>query len=75
MGQTETGKYIILAGILIMILGIIYYYFGNLFSWMGKLPGDIKYDSGSTKVFFPITTCILITVLLNLVIYLVKRFL
>lgn len=75
MGQTEVGKYIIIVGIILLIIGVIYYFFGHLFSWLGHLPGDIRYENGGTKVFFPITTCIVITVVLNVVIYLVKKFL
>lgn len=75
MNQSEAAKYIIIAGAILIIIGLIYYFFGNLFSWLGKLPGDIRYESGNTKVFFPIVTCIVITVILNLVIYLIKRYL
>lgn len=75
MSQTETGKYIIIGGAILIIIGIIYYFFGNFFSWLGKLPGDIRYESGNSKIFFPITTCIVVTILINLVIYLIKRYL
>lgn len=75
MNQIETGKYIIIAGAILIIIGLAYYFFGNLFSWLGKLPGDIRYESGNSKVFFPITTCIVITILLNLIMYLIKRLL
>jgi H+/Cl- antiporter ClcA len=75
MHQTEAAKYIIIAGILLIIVGLAYYYFGNLFGWLGKLPGDIRYESGSSKVFFPITTCIVITIIINIIIYLIKRYL
>ncbi len=75
MNQTDTGKYIIIAGAALILVGLIYYFFGNLFSWLGKLPGDIRYESGNTKIFLPITTCIIITIILNLVIYLIKRYL
>ena len=75
MNQIETGKYIIIAGAILIIIGLASYFFGNLFSWLGKLPGDIRYESGNSKVFFPITTCIVITILLNLIIYLIKRLL
>jgi Protein of unknown function (DUF2905) len=75
MNQTAIGRYIIFAGAIIIGLGLIYYFYGNLFSWMGKLPGDIRYEAGNTKVFFPITTCIVITIILNIAIYLAKKFL
>jgi hypothetical protein len=75
MNHSETGKYIIIGGAIILLIGLIYFYFGQYFGWLGKLPGDIRYETGSTKIFFPITTCILLTIILNLVIYLIKRLL
>lgn len=75
MNQIETGKYIIIAGAILIIIGLAYYFFGNLFSWLGKLPGDSRYEFGNSKVFFPITTCIVITILLNLIMSLIKRLL
>ena len=74
MNQNEIGKYIILGGIILVVIGVVYYYYGSIFNWQGKLPGDIRYESGNSKVFFPITTCIVVTIFLNVVIYLVKRF-
>jgi len=61
------GKYLIYIGIAIVFLGIILYYFPNAFKWFGKLPGDIRIERENSKFYFPITTMILISVLLNVI--------
>jgi hypothetical protein len=42
-------------------------------SWFGRLPGDIRYSSGNTRVFFPITTMIILSVVLSLLMYVLRR--
>ena len=64
----EIGKYIILAGILLIVVGGLYYYFGNLFSWFGRLPGDIRIEKENYSFFAPITSMILISVVVSVLI-------
>ncbi|MBA3900425.1 MAG: DUF2905 domain-containing protein [Bacteroidetes bacterium] len=71
----QTGKYIILAGITIVFLGIMVYFFGNKFGWFGNLPGDIRYERENVRIYFPITTMILISLILILLLWLGRRFL
>jgi len=73
--QTVAGKYIIAAGILIILVGVMIYFFGNKFSWVGSLPGDIKINKPGFKFYFPLTTMLLISAIINVILYLVKRFL
>ena len=64
------AKLLIGLGIVIVIVGIIWLLLPSAFSWLGNLPGDIKYKSGNTRVYFPVVTMIIIsivaTILLNL---------
>ena len=64
------AKLLIGLGIVLVIVGIIWLLLPSAFSWLGNLPGDIKYKSGNTRVYFPIVTMIIIsivaTILLNL---------
>jgi len=46
----------------------------NVFSWFGKLPGDIHIETESTKVMFPLTSMILISIGLSLVISLINKY-
>ncbi|MFA5629558.1 MAG: DUF2905 domain-containing protein [Dehalococcoidales bacterium] len=70
------GKYLIVIGIFIAILGIIIM-FWNKILLLGKLPGDIFIDKGNFKFFFPITTGIIIsvviTVFINIIIKLIGK--
>lgn len=73
--NSNFGKYTILAGLSITAIGLLIYFLGDKLNWIGKLPGDINWTSGKTKIYFPVVTMILLSLLLNLIIYLIKRFL
>jgi len=70
----QIGKYIIIAGILIVAIGVIYYFFGNAFRWIGRLPGDIRIEGKNTRVYFPIVTMIVVSIILTIVVNLIKKF-
>ena len=67
--DNQVGKYLILIGGLILVLGIIIYFFGSNLKWIGHLPGDIRIERGNFRFYFPLTTLIL----LNLLIFLILR--
>jgi hypothetical protein len=68
----QIGKYVIIAGGLVVLMGIIIYFFGNKLSFFGRLPGDIRIEKESGSFYFPITTCILISVIISLVVRLIQ---
>ena len=68
------GKYLIIGGLILVLVGTLVYFFWDKLNWLGKLPGDIRYENGNTKIYFPVATMILLSLLLNLVLYLIKRF-
>ena len=49
-------------GCALVLLGVAVQFVPGLFSWLGKLPGDIRYEKGNFKLFFPLATMILISV-------------
>ena len=55
------GKILIVVGIISVIAGLVLQFAPQTFSWFGKLPGDIRYEKGNLKFFFPITTMILLS--------------
>jgi hypothetical protein len=59
-------------GALLAVAGLLIYWGG--FSWFARLPGDIRYESESTRVFVPITSMILISILLTVPLNLARRF-
>lgn len=64
----EIAKWVIAAGILIAVIGVVGYYFGGVFSWFGRLPGDIRVEKENFSFYFPLTSMILISLLLSLII-------
>ena len=73
--DSNTGKYIILAGCLIIAIGIIVYFFHDKLHWIGRLPGDIRIERENFRFYFPITTMILFSLVASAIIFVVKRWL
>jgi hypothetical protein len=71
--DSNTGKYIIVAGVLIIILGVVVYFFHDKLQWLGRLPGDIRIERENFKFYFPITTMILLSVVATIVIYVIRK--
>ncbi len=70
----QTGKYIILAGLLIVIAGMLIYFFHDKLNWFGKLPGDFRYEKENFKFYFPLTTMIIISLVVTLLINFLRKF-
>jgi hypothetical protein len=68
----ELGLSLVGLGALLAVAGLLIYWGG--FSWFGRLPGDIRYETESTRVYVPITSMILLSLLLTLIFNLVRRF-
>lgn len=71
----QTGKYIIVFGIVVILVGAIVYFFGNKLHWIGRLPGDIRIERENFRFYFPLTTMILFSVLLTLTVNLLRKIL
>lgn len=71
MEPRSLGLLIIGAGVVIAAVGVVVYFGG--FSWFGRLPGDIRYEGESTRVFIPITSMLLASLLLTLLLNLLRR--
>ena len=63
-------KILIILGIVILVIGLLYPYIKKL--GLGQLPGDIMFKSGNSTFFFPIVTCIIISVVLTIIFNLFK---
>jgi uncharacterized membrane protein len=70
----SAGKYIILIGIILVILGLIVHFAGNSLNWLGRLPGDIRIEKENHRVFIPVTSMILISIILTIIINLIRKF-
>jgi hypothetical protein len=69
----EIGKYIFLIGIVLVVFGALAWRFPNIFQWVGKLPGDISIRKGSFSLYFPIVTCVVVSILLTIISWLFRR--
>lgn len=67
----QLGKIIIVFGILLIIIGLLVSFGGKI--GLGKLPGDIYIDKGNIKFFFPITSSIIISIILSLLFKLFRK--
>jgi hypothetical protein len=72
--QFNWGKLLIYIGLTIALLGVIITSIDINFNWFGNLPGDIKIDKENFELFFPITSMIIVTIILNLIIYIIRSF-
>ncbi len=66
------GKWLIILGVVCIISGLLYSY-SNKIPLPGKLPGDIVIEKENFRLYFPVTTSILIIILLSLILYLINR--
>jgi len=66
------GKTLIYLGIVLAIVGAIIVLAGKL-PWLGHLPGDITIERDRFSIYFPLATCILISVIVSLVLYFFRR--
>lgn len=72
--MTELGKALLGLGLLLILLGAVLVLAGRLGLPLGRLPGDFAYRGKNVSVYFPLGTCILISVVLSLVAYLLSHF-
>ena len=70
--SSELGKALIVAGILLVAIGLLLTFGGKL-NFIGKLPGDIRIERENFSFFFPLGTCLLISLLLSLIIWIFRR--
>jgi len=69
----QLGKILIFAGIFLLIAGIVVYFAGDKLGWLGHLPGDIRIEKENVKFYFPITTMIILSIVVSVIIWLTKR--
>lgn len=64
--DSGVGKWLIGIGLLIVLIGGIIYLFGDKLGWLGHLPGDIRIERENFSFYFPVTTMIIISIVLSL---------
>lgn len=77
---TSLGKVLIAIGSGIVVLGLLFLAadrvpgLGNVFSWVGKLPGDVSFKRDNVSFYFPIATSLLLSVLVSLLFFILGWF-
>jgi hypothetical protein len=72
MTSASVGPVIVMLGIAIVLIGLVVWSGG--LSWFGRLPGDIRIERETVRVYIPIVSMLVISVVLSLVLYLINRF-
>jgi len=67
------AKILMLLGAILLALGALWYFFPGALNWLGKLPGDINIKTEHSRIFIPITSMLIVSVVLSLLMYFFKR--
>ena len=67
------AKVLIITGGVLLALGLLLYYVPWTLSWFGRLPGDVRIDTDNGKVFVPITSMIIVSIILTILVNLFRR--
>lgn len=71
MDTRDAAILVIGIGVVVILVGLVMLAGG--LNWFGRLPGDIRIERGNTRIYFPITTMILLSVGLSLLLAIVRR--
>ncbi|HEU0209328.1 MAG TPA: DUF2905 domain-containing protein [Candidatus Udaeobacter sp.] len=69
----ELGKFVVIVGVVTTLIGLVMWT-GVVPKWLGRLPGDVRIDRGHSTFYFPIVTCIILSVILSLLLSLFSIF-
>ncbi|MRR33611.1 DUF2905 domain-containing protein [bacterium] len=70
--MTGLGKALIVLGLIIAALGVVLS-FSDRIPWLGRLPGDIFIRKGNFSFYFPLATCVVISIILSLIFLLLRK--
>lgn len=71
--MTNMGRWFLLAGLFFVAVGLILSFAPGVFSWFGRLPGDIRLEDERGSLFIPITSMIVVSLILTLIVNLFLR--
>lgn len=66
------ARFLILAGLLLVGAGLILLVAPRI-PWLGRLPGDLRFGKGNFRVYFPLATCLILSILLTLIMNVLRR--
>jgi Protein of unknown function (DUF2905) len=72
MTPNPAGPAIMLAGLAIIVIGLLVWWGG--FGWFGRLPGDIRIERETVRIYVPLVSMLVISIVLSLLFNLLRRF-
>ena len=69
----QIGKMLVIGGIVRAIAGLILWLAGDKLGWIGHLPGDIRVEKENVRFYFPITTMILLSVVVSVILWILRK--
>jgi hypothetical protein len=70
--MNELGKLLVIIGVILTVVGgLLWMGFGK--GWFGRLPGDIHYSRGNFSFYFPIVTCLVLSALVTILLWLFRK--
>jgi uncharacterized membrane protein YidH (DUF202 family) len=73
--QFQLGKFLVIVGVLLVVVGLLLMAGAkSSFFGLGRLPGDIVYKGQNAQFYFPIVTCLVLSVVLTLVFWIISHF-
>lgn len=70
--MNDLGKFLTVAGVVLTAIGLVLWT-GLGKGWFGRLPGDIHYSRGNFSFYFPLATCVVLSLLLTFILWLFRR--
>jgi uncharacterized membrane protein YidH (DUF202 family) len=71
--MSALGKFLVILGLLLAAAGALLWS-GVGRSWLGRLPGDLHYTKGNVSFYFPVMTCALLSLILTVLLWLLRKF-
>ncbi len=68
----EVGKFVVVIGVIMTLVGLVLWS-GFAPKWLGRLPGDIRIEREYSAFYFPIVTCIILSIVLSLLLSIFRR--
>lgn len=69
----QLGKQLIIIGLMVVALGIILYFFSDKLRWFGRLPGDIRVEKEHVRFYFPVTSMLIVSLVISLLLYCFRK--
>ncbi len=67
------SRWLILAGVILVVAGLVLHFAPGFFNWFGKLPGDIRIESDKGRFYFPITSMVIVSIVMTVLFNFFRR--